>query len=623
MESIKSILDSFNFSNWKGVMLEQDVRNSTSSKVQTAIKKHQIGSTEPVLFFLDNSSFGSGKDSILFTPKRLSISKSKLIGKSKTYSFNWTEISSMNIVNGRLVIKRKGFTGQTDDILLSEVLGTNKAEADRFVDLINQIRSLNTNQFTDQSKLKDHLKSKKGQEYIYAGVGLIAIVGFLFFANKEKLAEQFPSKSELPVSEYKIEGNSILLGSVENIELASNLEPIYFALPEGDSILINAEFNYPATVSLHRYKDRKELQRYTDTKTVHSSIYVPNTDIYYLNIEADEGNYMSMDVTRKLANTKSREYLYDVKIDSVIKQTPFSDSEPSTKYHFTDIFKTPHKATVNSAGKKQLTGFGENRVIIPVDLPENTKQWIYRLTLSYRDKSTETSLHDDMNSTWNKINKTAAIATAFKNPASGLIIGRPIIMQNQAYKMLAIGQAVDLATLLYDKLNEVPKEEAYLNYYIIKGETNAKNFLDGKEFDYSLESSQKNIQSIEELEKKVTSGQIYIGLENMNIKEQVYAQLEVVATQEEPVHMRLDRKLTRASISDIEQQQINQVQQAQQARINKQECDELYVELQSANGKLADIMKWQLGRTEEEKSRQIAEQEKAIQQIKSQMTNCE
>lgn len=82
-----------------------------------------------------------------------------------------------------------------------------------------------------------------------------------------------------------------------------------------------------------------------------------------------------------------------------------------------------------------------------------------------------------MNSTWNKVNKTLSIATSFGSLNRGVIISRGATnIANTAFKSLLVGQIIDLGTLLYDQLNKVPQEEAYLNYYLITGELRQKIF---------------------------------------------------------------------------------------------------------------------------------------------------
>lgn len=598
MNTIKELLDKFDFSKWSEVMLYDEIKGSTSSKVKNAIKKHQIKSGEEILFLLDNSFWGSGKDSIIFTSKRLSICKSKIIGSNELYSFDWTEIKSCEILNGQLTIKSKIAFRQNKNIPLKDVLGGNHYHGDDFIHLVKSIVNLSPKEFTNQKR--------KSIPIVLGILGILISTGLLSIFTV-KSDETYDQNSRPMLS-----NPTILLGEVKNVELSANLEPIYFALPEGDSLFIKADFNYPANIHLYRNKDDEELLIENNIKTLNKTIYIKNTDIYYLMIEADDGNYASIRVERKVVNNRNRDYQYTVGVDTIVKKSPFPGSKPSVRYDFKDVFKNPHKATVNSAGKKMLSGFGENRVVIPVQLPQKTSEWIYRLSLSYRDKATETTLHEDMNTTWNKINKTSAIATAFSSPISGGIMGRPIILQNQAYKMLAVGQAIDLATLLYDKLNEVPKEEAYINYFIITGEENAKKFLNGEKFDYSIKSSQRNIQSIEEIEKLITKGQIYIGLENTNIKEQVYAKLEVISIEQNNVHMKLERKLVRNSFSDIKKQETSQ----------RKKCEELNKKLKEEQNKLSNIMEWQPLRTPEQKSNQIARQEKLINEIKRQLSYC-
>ena len=71
----------------------------------------------------------------------------------------------------------------------------------------------------------------------------------------------------------------------------------------------------------------------------------------------------------------------------------------------------------------------------------------------------------------------------------------------------------------------------------------SKKFLSGDVFDYILNSSQKNTQSVNGLVTEPVKGQIYIGLENSNFKKPVYIWLEVISLLDNIEYYKISRKI--------------------------------------------------------------------------------
>ena len=469
--------------------------------------------------------------------------------------------------------------------------------------------------------------SSINKKYILGVLAIILVLSIYYDKGRLKNAISSSLANQSEESNSVELSNIIEVLNLNQLQISSEIEPIYFAAPENDTIELNLKSNYPIELKITSYVENKEVLSIYNSKIIHEKLRILNTDIYILTIKSMPGNYADLNIKR-LASKDSKQFDYLVISDTIVSEKELPNSIKSEKFKFTNIFSNPHKATVNSGGKKDYTGFGENRIIIPVDLPKDSKEWLYRLDLSYRDKTSETTLYNDMNNTWNKVNKTLAIATSFGSLNRGVIISRGATnIANTAFKSLLVGQIIDLGTLLYDQLNKVPQEEAYLNYYLITGEQNAKKFLDGQKFDYKLTSSQKNIQSIQELEKKVTTGQIYIGLENTNIKEQVYAKFEAVAISNQTVYVQIKHAIKREiRLKSEEKNEFDKKLKDSLQSLNslniKKECDALMAEYRIELAKLEDIESFQFGRTSAEKQTQIEEQNKVIKSLKERLRNC-
>ncbi len=449
------------------------------------------------------------------------------------------------------------------------------------------------------------------------------VIFFLFFSCKNSIKSDNDFKT--PTNDSAIQVNQIVLYSKEQLQINEASEPIYLTLPESDSLKIQITANYLFDMKISSNVTKKELISLKQIKKVIKSYIIPNTDIYKVEISSINGNYVDIKLIRIVNTDETKNFHYQVSTKTIESETQMPNSVLSEKYKFESIFSQPRKITINSSGKKDFTGYGENKVYVPIELPKGTKEWIYRLQISYREKSSQSSLHNDMNTTWNKVNKTLAIASSLSSPFRGILVNRVSNITNTAYKSLIVGQFIDLGTLLYDELNKVPKEEAYINYYVIKGEQNAKKFTEGKTFDYKLASSQKNIQSTEELEKKIIDGQIFIGFENTNMREQVYIQLEVIAIIKYPVYVRTEMKILKTEISNNTTHNIFEYSEKKKLLIEKRKiikCEKLKEQLEIENNKMIEIEKYKLLRTRDEKQRQIEKQKYIIFSIEKKLLRC-
>jgi hypothetical protein len=158
-----------------------------------------------------------------------------------------------------------------------------------------------------------------------------------------------------------------------------------------------------------------------------------------------------------------------------------------------------------------------DRIIIPVEIPQKTMHWIYRMHLTNaRIESGYTKLIDDVDTK----NKEWTVIDAL-NPINKAKL------------------AASIAVQLYNGINEPSKEKPFTNVYFISSEKEAKKFQNGLSFDNDINYSIKNTHSRNGLIKFNENKFVYLGLENEGYSDNIYVTLEVVALTENTKYFKL------------------------------------------------------------------------------------
>lgn len=159
--------------------------------------------------------------------------------------------------------------------------------------------------------------------------------------------------------------------------------------------------------------------------------------------------------------------------------------------------------------QKQSVWNGKNsadRIIIPVEIPENTEYWIYRIKLSNaRIESEQTSLVSDVR----------------QNVKSVQIAGFEVVKLS--------GIKSSLTRELLNSLSAPEKTKPFTNIYFIDSKAEAEKFQNFQKFKSDINNSIKNTHSRNGLIKFNKSQYVYLGLENDGYKDDIYVSLEVVA----------------------------------------------------------------------------------------------
>ena len=192
--------------------------------------------------------------------------------------------------------------------------------------------------------------------------------------------------------------------------------------------------------------------------------------------------------------------------DTVWSNVSKKDFTKMVTFKLINVFNEPYQVTMEAHKLLWLVNTGGDRIIIPVEIPKNTKYWIYRLTLSNaRIKSGEGKLVNDVDYSVKKWSETD------ENDKEEVEIESSLTRE------------------LLNSIDAPTKEDPFTNAYFIDSKQQATNFQNGKEFKYDINNSIKNTHSRNGLIKFNKNQFVYLGLENDGFKDNMYVGLEVVA----------------------------------------------------------------------------------------------
>ncbi|MDY3352378.1 hypothetical protein PG357_10365 [Riemerella anatipestifer] len=170
-----------------------------------------------------------------------------------------------------------------------------------------------------------------------------------------------------------------------------------------------------------------------------------------------------------------------------------------------NVFNEPYEVTMKGPKAWGLLK-GADRIIIPIEIPEKTQYWIYRMNLSNaRIVSGESKLVNDVDYSIKKWN------------IGGRNISDKIEVESS------------LTRELLNSISAPDKKEPFTNAYFIDSKSEAQKFQNFQEFKYDINNSIKNTHSRNGLIKFNKSQYVYLGLENEGYSDDIYVGLEVVA----------------------------------------------------------------------------------------------
>lgn len=197
--------------------------------------------------------------------------------------------------------------------------------------------------------------------------------------------------------------------------------------------------------------------------------------------------------------------------DTIWNDSPKEGFKEIIVHHTTNVFNEPFSLTMES---KSFWKFrGATKITIPIEIPQKTNYWIYRLILS------------------NALIESKEDTELIKEVDLGL-------------KDMSIGSVVayDITKGILNRISAPTKLKPYVNVYFIPNEEEAQKFLNDEYFEYDINNSIKNTHSRNGLIKFNENQYVYLGLENDGFEDTIYVRLEVVAIRENVKYYKLEKK---------------------------------------------------------------------------------
>jgi hypothetical protein len=246
------------------------------------------------------------------------------------------------------------------------------------------------------------------------------------------------------------------------------------------------------TVLFYKYPS-KLLLKNEDIKTFNHSITINNDGVYKLIIKNENSKTFDYSINYVITSTRKKkpQIGYEVKKDTTYG--PEVEQLVDHKYLETETIQN-EKYYLNSTSNALLKG-GKNRIIVPINLPSNTKEWYYVFSASREEA--------DINSTLSTFN-----------------------LASQLTKFIKEDKGVqDAVTNL-----SPPPGANICDIYVIKDDKNANFFKEKEEFSSNLNGSRENFKSgIVNVSDNTKS---YLGIRNPDNLYGIHIAIEIIAVVE-------------------------------------------------------------------------------------------
>lgn len=307
-----------------------------------------------------------------------------------------------------------------------------------------------------------------------------------------------------------LSNNDLLLQKGENI--------FSFFLKRGDTLNLKSKFEHNVKYLKIKYeKTGKSIFYKNNVITIDKSIVIKHTDVITINIYTNSSLYADIQIDKEPFDFISKYTNTNFITDTILTNKNDKLAFKSVEIKMENIFHEPYKVTLSSS----WDGFfgGEKRVTIPIELPKNTKEWIYRIRISEVDNSQYSD---------GKLFKETSEGYSEKK-LFGYTVWETKSNENS------------LTREILNNLTKPNKEEATCNVYFINSKTEAEKFSKNLEFTYDINNSIKNTQSRNGLIKANNKGFVYLGLKNTQFKSNTYIWIEVVALLENVNYYKLHK----------------------------------------------------------------------------------
>lgn len=310
----------------------------------------------------------------------------------------------------------------------------------------------------------------------------------------------------------------ITIIDIEETVLNAGDSTFYFVAHKGDSLML--DMNFEENINCFFYNEslkRKEFEKY-NFKILNKSFVIAHTDIYSLKIALKKDAYSNIVIKRKPVDINSKFMDTEIFTDSVLTTKGDKNGIAVVNFVLKNIFNEPYNVTLNSTAKAFFGG--EKKVIFPISIPKGTKDWLYRLKVSYslKDTSNTDKFVNDVSASYSKVK----------------LFGLTVYEAEKNYS--------SLSRELLNNIFTPPAEEAYCNIYFFPNKKEAENYISLLPYKYELDFSVKNSQSRNGLVNLIDNEQVYIGLENTCFNTAIHVWFEAVALVKEVQYYKIIRK---------------------------------------------------------------------------------
>lgn len=310
------------------------------------------------------------------------------------------------------------------------------------------------------------------------------------------------AKTEAEITDFKITPHSAEDLLIEGLQTY----PIY--LKRGEKLRWNISAQKPMNVKVCNADSRSVIKTYTGKTGVKDSISIPNTAIYFIEIDPKTAQYVSFDINYKVNEFSRLGNAVPVKTEQVEcgKGDFGAVAVPGVKMQ--QIFEEPRKFTLRGQLKALVSG--SHIAMVSVQVPKGTTDVLYsmRIATSEQERSSDGEFYDNMTRTYKQIR----------------FMGLPLYEKSQSNGLL---------NTLLDDNRPLRDEDAYCNMYVFRNQTDAKKFQDqtagASELKYDLDYSTIGTQSCSG--RIPTNGvtKLYLGFENVRVRYTNYLWVEAVA----------------------------------------------------------------------------------------------
>lgn len=309
-------------------------------------------------------------------------------------------------------------------------------------------------------------------------------------------------KTEAEVANFKITPYQF----EDELTEVVNSYPVY--LKKGEKLRWNITGQKAFNAKVCNANARVVLKTYTGKTSVNDSLVVPNSAIYFIEVDPKGTQYMNLEINYKINEFARLTNATPIKAEQVECSKGDFGAKAVPGVKMVNIFEEPRKFTLRGQLKSIVSG--SSIAMVPVMVPSGTTDILYsvRIATSEYERSSDGEFYDNMTRTYKEVK----------------FMGLPIYEKSNSNGLL---------NTLLDDNRPLREEDAYCNMYVFRNQAEAKKFQDGtataSTLKYDLDYSTIGTQSCNGRVPANGSTKIYLGFENVRVRYSNYLWVEAVA----------------------------------------------------------------------------------------------